>query len=95
MKTIRMISTVLLIVFATILIMRPQPAWSQSKKQAPGTTPPQPRTYAKIEVKEFGGEFERWVNALTINSADKLRFRFSTDQPGASAGCQLRSAPVA
>ena len=75
MKSIRMISTLLLMLFATSLIIGLQPAWSQSKKQVPGTTPPLPRTATKVEVKEFGGDFERWVHTLTINSAVKLTFR--------------------
>ena len=42
-------------------------------------------TLTKLEVKEFSGEFENWTNKLTINSPEKVAFRWSTKEEMATS----------
>jgi len=63
--------------------MFPNAVKSQGKNPQQGTTPGPPVSKTKIEVQEFGGEFQNWVNGLTITMAEKVTFRYSTNEPGA------------
>jgi hypothetical protein len=62
-----------------------RPGSSQGKKQGQGTTPGPPVTKTRIEVKQFSGDFEQWQKSLIINSAEKVTFRYSTDEPAATS----------
>jgi hypothetical protein len=43
-------------------------------------------TKTKLEVKQFSNEFEQWMKTITITSADKLTFRWSTQEKAANGG---------
>jgi len=58
----------------------------QIKKPNASTTPAPPATKTKLEVKQFSNEFEQWVKTITITSADKLTFRWSTQENAANGG---------
>jgi hypothetical protein len=74
--------------------MFPNAVKSQGKNPQQGTTPGPPVSKTKIEVQEFGGEFQNWVNALVITMAEKVTFRYSTNEPGAvSAIWQVSDKP--
>jgi CubicO group peptidase (beta-lactamase class C family) len=83
MKTMRRLRSILFLLVLGTVMMFSLPASSQKKNPGQGTTPAPPVSRTKIEIKEFGGEFEQWVKTLTITSPDKITFRYSTDQPGA------------
>src|SRR4030095_4784406 len=89
-------SIIVIGLFSTVLLVSKQTALSQVRQQGQATRPAPPTSKTKIEVKEFSGEFEQWVKSLTINSAETITFRYSTDQPGAtSAIWQVSDKPVA
>ena len=59
---------------------------AQGQKPPQGSTPGPPVTKTKLEVKgSCGPDCEQWVKALTIEAADKVTFRYSTEQPGATS----------
>jgi hypothetical protein len=91
----KMFSATLLVLISISLAFPLQTARSQGKKPSQGSTASPPATRTRLEVEEFGGEFQQWVKALTINSAGKVTFRWTTDQPGvAAASWQVSDKPV-
>ena len=58
----------------------------QIKKTNASTTPAPPATKTKLEVKQFSNEFEQWMKTITITSAEKLTFRWSTQEAAANGG---------
>ncbi len=85
MKLMNSASTWLLISTLALFPVLPGVAKSQGKNPQQGTTPGPPVTKTKIEVQEFGGEFQNWVKSLTITTADKVTFRYSTNEPAATS----------
>lgn len=83
MKLTSSASNWLLILTLALVPMFPNAVKSQGKNPQQGATPGPPVSKTKIEVQEFGGEFQNWVNALTITMAEKVTFRYSTNEPGA------------
>jgi hypothetical protein len=70
-----------------ILAQRTRPALDPLTESATSKT--------KLEVKEGSGDFEQWGNSLVISSAEKVTFRWRTDQEGvASAMWQVRDSPA-
>jgi hypothetical protein len=95
MKTMRTLLSIFLLLFFGGLMLSGRHVWAQGKKPIPDSQPGPPVTKTKLEVKEFGGDFENWVKSLTIESPQKLNFRYSTDQPGAvSAIWQVSDGPI-
>src|SRR5215510_3989588 len=73
-----------LAIITTCLTMPMQFARSQGKKD-PGYQQPPPVSKTKLEVMEGSGDFSKWVNTLTIESAKELLFAWSTDEPGVAS----------
>lgn len=95
MRLINLPATLLLVSTLALLPMFPHSVASQGKNPQQGTTPGPPATKTKLEVKaSCGPDCEQWAKALTIESAEKVTLRYSTDQPGAtSAIWQLSDKP--
>ena len=64
----------------------PHSVSSQGKKPGTDYKPAPPATKTKLEAQEFSKEFATWVKTLTITSADKLTFRWFTDEAEANGG---------
>ncbi len=81
-----LVSAPLLCCVIPILLLRTTPSTAQKTNPNLGTTPGPPVTKTKLEVKQFSKEFEQWVKTITITSAEKLTFRWSTDEAAAKGG---------
>jgi hypothetical protein len=85
-KPLHILATVVLLLS---LLLAPAPqrtVSSQGKKPGTDYKPAPPATKTKLEAQEFSKEFATWVKTLTITSADKLTFRWFTDEAEANGG---------
>jgi len=74
-------------------LLKPLASASPDDKKSP-TTSFQLVSKTKLEVKEFSGEFERWVKSRVLESAGTVAFRWSTNEPGvASATYEVTDTP--
>jgi hypothetical protein len=78
--------TLLLYCICPILFFSTTPNEAQKTNPNIAATPAPLVTKTKLEVKQFSKEFEQWVKTITITSADKLTFRWSTDEGSAKRG---------
>src|SRR6266542_6100588 len=81
-----LVSALLLCCVIPILLLRTTPSTAQKTNPNLDTTPGPPVTKTKLEVKQFSKEFEQWVKTITITSAEKLTFRWSTQEVAANGG---------
>lgn len=86
MKPLHIFATAFLLLSLLLAPTLPRSVSSQQKKSGTGYKPPPPATKTKLEAQEFSKEFATWVKVLTITSADKLTFRWFTDEAAANGG---------
>jgi len=86
MRLINLAATMLFVLALALQPIFPSSLASQGKNPQQGTTPGPPVTKTKLEAKgSCGPDCEQWVKTLTIESANKVTFRYSTEQPGATS----------
>ena len=86
MRLINLAATMLFVLALGLHPIFPSSLASQGKNAQQGTTPGPPVTKTKLEAKgSCGPDCEQWVKTLTIESANKVTFRYSTEQPGATS----------
>lgn len=76
---------------AVCFLMPMRSANAQGKRSGPGYQPPPPVTKTKLDVMEFSGEFQQWVKSRTITTAEKLTFRWSTNEAGVASATWMVS----
>ncbi len=86
MEPLHILATPFLLLSLLLAPTPPRTISSQEKKPGNDDKPSPPATKTKLEAQEFSKEFATWVKTLTITSAEKLTFRWSTQEVAANGG---------